>query len=84
MLKKSKFNNFKRDKNGNLIFPIHINETLTIVSIGRVSNLPAYNTKFNIYPIGYKSIRIYPSTKDHTQKVKYYCEVLEGKDKPIF
>lgn len=50
--------NVDRDSEGNVIYPIVITPTLSILSLGVVDwERPAYNSEKNIFPIGFKSLR---------------------------
>lgn len=67
-------------------------DEVTILSIGRfygvilgniVWDREGYHTQRYIFPIGYKAERMYNSTVDAKQKVKYLCEILDGGDSPV-
>lgn len=50
--------NLERDQEGNVIYPIVIAPTLSILSLGVVEwERPAYHSEKNIFPIGFKSLR---------------------------
>ena len=77
--------NVKRDSNGNIIYPIEINQSLTILNLGRIeSKNYNYHSKNNLFPIGYKVIRDYQSMFNLGQRAKYTCEILDGGNKPKY
>ncbi len=45
---------------------------------------PNYHTTSNIFPIGFKSIRLHASMLELGQRAEYTCEILDGGDKPHF
>jgi hypothetical protein len=50
--------NIERDLEGNIIYPIVITPTLSILNLGIVDwERPAYHSEKNIFPIGFKSLR---------------------------
>jgi hypothetical protein len=60
-------------------------DEVIIHSIGVVAwDREAYHTQRYIFPIGFKSERMYSSTTDAKKKVKYECEILDGGDFPLF
>jgi hypothetical protein len=46
---------------GELILPMNVNASLKLVSLGRILPLPNYHSEHNLFPVGYKSLRIYSS-----------------------
>lgn len=82
--KKSKFI-INRDREGNILFPIHINNSLTLLNTGIINTNPNYHSEHNLFPMGYASIRVYNSMKRKGIKCEYTNEILEGKEgKPLY
>lgn len=51
-------NLLKRDANGEIIYPITVNNSLKIENLGKIDFIrPNYHTEKNLFPIGFKSIR---------------------------
>jgi len=70
---------------GNIIFPIQINNSLTLLNTGTISTNPNYHSEHNLFPIGYSSIRVYNSIKTKGVKCEYVNEILEGPEgKPLY
>ena len=58
MKKKSNKNLIQHDSNGNVIYPIVINNSLSILNLGKIDfQRPNYHTEKNLFPIGFKSLR---------------------------
>ncbi len=75
----------KRDEEGNIIFPIEINPSLTILNLGKIEYTNYnYHSKSNLFPIGFKSIREHQSMFHLDQRAKYTCEILDGGNKPLY
>jgi N6-adenosine-specific RNA methylase IME4 len=65
--------------------PICISGVLTILSLGTVEyERNQYHTYRYIYPIGYKSKRVYTSYINPKVTTTYINEILDGGDKPLF
>lgn len=74
-----------RDEEGNIIYPIQINNSLTILDLGEIElERPGYHKDRNIFPPGYRSIREHPSMFEAGGRMKYLCEILDGGQKPLF
>eukprot|EP00163_Fabomonas_tropica_P012549 TRINITY_DN2387_c0_g1_i2.p1 TRINITY_DN2387_c0_g1~~TRINITY_DN2387_c0_g1_i2.p1 ORF type:complete len:587 (-),score=216.49 TRINITY_DN2387_c0_g1_i2:79-1839(-) len=76
-----------RDENGKPIFPITVNGSTSVVSLGKIKiekSHPAFHTKKYIWPVGFKSIRPYNSMRDITKRIEYTCEILDIDGKPHF
>ena len=74
-----------RDEQGNIIFPLQVNNSLTILSLGEIEvERPSYHTDRNIFPIGFKSIREHSSYKAAGERMQYLCEIFDGGAKPLF
>jgi len=85
--KKTKTSNFvvPRDEEGNVEFPLMINNSLTILNLGEIeTERPAYHSGRNIFPIGFKSIREHTSMFNPKERMQYLCEILDGGPKPLF
>ena len=87
VIKKHKTSKFAvpRDSDGNIIYPIVINNSLTILNLGEIDfNRPNYQSGRNIFPIGFKSIREHSSIFHAKERIEYLCEILDGGNKPLF
>lgn len=74
----------QRDRHGNVVFPLQLGG-ITIHSLGKVIwDRPAYHTEKYIWPVGFKSSRLYSSIENVDQKVRYYSEIRDGGDAPLF
>eukprot|EP00828_Plagiopyla_frontata_P047024 TRINITY_DN8581_c0_g1_i1.p1 TRINITY_DN8581_c0_g1~~TRINITY_DN8581_c0_g1_i1.p1 ORF type:complete len:386 (-),score=45.23 TRINITY_DN8581_c0_g1_i1:52-1209(-) len=83
-LKKRKFS-LKRDDTNKVILPQQVNNSLTLLNIGKICTLPAYHSEHNLFPIGFKTIRMHPSMFTRGVRCEYTCEILEGQDnKPMY
>jgi len=76
-----------RDSNGNVMYamdrimlitcnrlPLPLGSSasaVTLVSLGTIISDPAYHTSRNIYPVGFKTTRLYSSTKNPDVRVLY-------------
>lgn len=86
-LKKPKFTKFvvPRDEHGDAIYPLVINNSLSILNLGVVeTQRPLYHSGRNIFPVGYKSIREHSSMFKPKDRMQYLCEILDGGQKPLF
>lgn len=82
--KRKKFVEIQRDKNGAPIFPIHLG-ALTIHEVGKVVwDRPAFHTDKYIWPVGFKSTRVYTSAKNIEERIPYTCEIIDGGTAPQF
>lgn len=57
---------------------------LTIYNWGRVDARPGFHTRKYMYPIGFKSSRLFQSYVDFSRKTEMVCEILDGGTEPIF
>ena len=77
--------NVKRDSNGNIIYPIIINNNLKILNLGEIIyDNKNYHSEKNIFPVGYKSVREHQSMFNLLNRAEYTCEILKGETKPIY
>lgn len=86
-VKKTKSSKFTvpRDSDGNIAYPIVINNSLTILNLGEIDlTRPNYQSGRNIFPIGFKSIREHSSIFHAKERIEYLCEILDGGAKPLF
>eukprot|EP01016_Furgasonia_blochmanni_P047724 TRINITY_DN7041_c0_g1_i5.p1 TRINITY_DN7041_c0_g1~~TRINITY_DN7041_c0_g1_i5.p1 ORF type:complete len:195 (+),score=62.95 TRINITY_DN7041_c0_g1_i5:68-586(+) len=81
--KKPKFI-LNRDDDGNIVYPVHINNSLTIMNFGRINTNPNYHSEHNLFPVGFKSVRVYASMFTRGVKAEYSCEIIDGGEKPIY
>lgn len=45
---------------------------------------PFYHSEHNLFPVGYKSLRVYASIFNKGEKAEYTCEIIDGGDKPLY
>lgn len=67
---------------------------VTVLSLGEVKNAPNFFTKKNLFPVGFKSSRLYTSIYHlecvsscvviPSEKIKYISEIREGPSSPVF
>jgi len=82
--KKAKFQ-LNKDSDGNIIYPLKINNTLTLLNLGKICLLPGYHSEHNLFPVGFKSKRVYASMNTLGEKAIYTCEIFKGKNnKPVY
>jgi hypothetical protein len=66
---------FQLTPSGNFCYPIGINRTLKIINLGKV--IPDVSFKGpNIFPIGYKAIRLYYSLANPSIETEYIMEIF--------
>mmetsp|Transcript_21261 Transcript_21261/g.23762 ORF Transcript_21261/g.23762 Transcript_21261/m.23762 type:complete len:462 (+) Transcript_21261:167-1552(+) len=64
--------------------PMKLTDSLILLDPGLVIPRPPYfDTRF-IYPVGFKTSRLYPSMKDPSKKVQYICEITDMGHQPVF
>jgi len=82
--KKQKFS-LNKDDEGNIVYPLSINPSLTLLDCGVINTNPNYHSEHNLFPIGFKSIRSYASIFEKGKRAQYTNEILEGPDgKPLY
>eukprot|EP00736_Rhodelphis_marinus_P009586 Rmarinus@m.18048 len=65
--------------------PLGIGRGITLHSLGRiVTDRVAYHSERYPFPVGFRSSRFYSSALPPTKKVRYYSEILDGGEQPIF
>ena len=75
----------KFKKNKIPTFPLEINKSLTLLNLGKIEYKNYnYHSKNNLFPIGYRAIRVYQSMFNLGQRAKYTCEILDGGIKPQY
>ncbi|KAJ1817453.1 hypothetical protein LPJ56_004062 [Coemansia sp. RSA 2599] len=78
----------RRDASGNIAFPMVVGrgiDEIHVLDLGRIVWTPdSYHTSRYIWPVGFKSTRMYPSMRDNTAKCLYTSEILDGGDMPVF
>jgi hypothetical protein len=57
---------------------------LTVHELGVVNPDPAYHVKTHVFPVGFRSERLYASVTDPTERVPHFSEVLRGDTGPVF
>lgn len=84
-IKRIKKNGIQLDSNGNFIYPVMINHSLTIMNFGKIEwERVNYHSEKNFFPIGYISIREHLSMMNPPRRCLYTCEILDGGLRPIF
>lgn len=79
-----KYSVIPKDKDGNPILPIEIG-MMRILCLGKIiTDRPGFHSKRYIWPVGFRSSRLYPSTLDPRRKVLYISEIREGPAEPLF
>lgn len=75
----------KYDESGNPIFPFKVG-VLTILSLGVINYTNShYHTTKHIYPVGYKTSRLYSSTVNPEKQAVYTSSILDGGENgPLF
>lgn len=82
--KKTKFT-LSKDDEGNIVFPLQVNNSLTLLDCGVINTSPNYHSEHNLFPIGFASVRAYASMFEKGKRVQYTNEILEGPDgKPLY
>ena len=75
----------EKDAEGNIIYPIVVSPCLKILNLGAVEyDRPNYHSARNIFPIGFKSVREYPSMFTPNSRCDYVCEILDGGINPEY
>ena len=78
-------NLIKRDGEGNILYPIIINNSLRIENLGEIDyKRSLYHTEKNLFPIGFRSIREHQSVTNPGERCQYACEILDGGPKPLY
>jgi len=66
------------------LFPITLG-TLTVYDLGEiVHDRPGFHSERYLWPVGYRSSRLYPSMNDPDHRVQYYCAIKDGGSDPTF
>jgi chromodomain-helicase-DNA-binding protein 7 len=71
---------------GNFKLPICITPSSQLISLGQiVTDRPAFHTTRYIYPVGYKTSRMYKSPLNPKEKMVWYSEIQDdGTEFPLF
>jgi chromodomain-helicase-DNA-binding protein 7 len=74
------------NENGVPLLPIQFGSNAYVIELGQiVTDRPCFHTKDYIFPAGFKSSRLYASTLDPSQQVRYTSEILDtGGVMPLF
>lgn len=68
-----------------LTLPLNISPSCTVHSFGKIApNKPSFHTERYIYPIGFKSSRQSPSITNPGVKAKWFSEIINVEDTPLF
>ena len=82
---KGRSNILKTYPNGEIVFPVIINSSLSILNFGKIEfERVNYHSEKNFFPIGYVSIREHISMINPPNRCNYTCEILDGGLRPIF
>ena len=56
-----------------------------MVNTGKIVASVHWHSEHNLFPVGFKSIRVHPSMFHKGKRCEYTCEILEGEDgKPSY
>ncbi|PVU87731.1 hypothetical protein BB559_005916 [Furculomyces boomerangus] len=76
------------DVNGNIPLPVTVGngaDEITVYDFGKVLNdREGYHTSLYIFPVGFRSSRMYPSTVNPQTRTKYTSTITEGASGPVF
>ena len=65
--------------------PLSLGSSLTILSLGSiVTDRPNFHSQAYIWPVGFRSKRMYASSVRPHARVAYICEILDGGSAPEF
>lgn len=82
---KSGKNLIKKNDQGDIVYPIVVNNSLVIENLGIIDwQRPQYHTEKNLFPIGFKSVREHQSVNIPGERCQYICEILDGGSKPLY
>jgi hypothetical protein len=62
-----------RDSAGQVVFPIHVNQSLRLLAIGSIVTHPNYHSEHNLFPVGFRTVRVHASMFRKGQKCEYTC-----------
>lgn len=65
-------------------FPMQISSSLKLLNLGKIIPEPYYHTEHSLFPVGFRSLRIYYSMFHPGVKCEYLCEILQGNLRPVF
>ena len=72
-------------KKSTITLPYRVNINLVVVDLGHVVNLPKFANQRYIYPVGFKSERLFDSVLDYKKKEWYVSEIVHDEnDAPLF
>lgn len=78
-------NLLQRNEEGEIIYPIFVNNSLKIQNLGVIDyHRQMYHTEKNLFPIGYTSLREHMSLVNPGERTQYVCEILDGGSKPLY
>ncbi|KAJ2718784.1 hypothetical protein GGI07_005589 [Coemansia sp. Benny D115] len=77
------------DARGHVVLPLVVgrgSDEVRVLSLGKVVSEPdSYHTSRYIWPVGFRSTRMYPSMRKGSEgKSLYTSEILAGEDMPVF
>ena len=77
--------NVRTDDQGNILYPIHVTQTLRILNLGVIDcHRSMFHSAANIFPIGFKSVREAAGILEVGRRAEYTCEILDDGSKPMF
>ena len=72
-----------RDASGAVILPADIG-AIRVLALGRVTEAPGFHNAKYIWPVGFKTSRLFPSLLNPAIRVEYTSEVIYGEGGPKF
>ena len=85
LVKKLKKIQVDRDEEGNILYPIVINNSLKIQNLGTVDyQRDSYHTEKYIFPIGFQSLRENQSVYVQGERCLFLNEILDGGKRQLF
>jgi hypothetical protein len=80
-----KYRQVPMDENGRPIMPISLGGSLTIYDLGKiVHDRKKFHAKRYIWPVGFKSSRVYCSMTNLQSRCEYVSEIIDGDTEPRF
>ena len=64
--------------------PYQVSTSLQLVNTGYIHPTEFYHSEHNLFPVGYKAIRLHNSMVRRNVKTEYTCEIMDGGQKPIY
>ena len=74
----------QRDASGAPLLPINLGPSLQILNLGTIDTRKGFHSENYIWPIGFRSKRLYTSMLSDEAKVWYTCDIVDGGGVPEF